>query len=180
MSSQVSSPESEKGREPAATVELTFSILSSQQGLALRACEREGTCCCTKTIEDEDQAGKSASQRECCCNDSSSSGSDSGTSSLSDTSTKSSSPLQSFEKLSPQSTSPVHPSEAVFTGRPQTRRLIRRFLEQALGESAVVICGPQGLMDSVRKSVVALSDERAAHKGTGAQGVYLHIEGFEY
>ncbi len=157
---------------------MTSSILSSQQGSASRASKQKEMCCCTKSIEDEDQAGKSASQRECCCNDSSSRGSDSATSFLSDTSTESSSLLQSFEKSSPQST--IHPSKAVFTGCPQTRKLIRKFLEQALGESAVVVCGPQGLMDNVRQSVVALSDERAVHKGTGAQGWYLHVEGFEY
>lgn len=178
MSHQVPSLENEKGKEPAVTVELTSSTLSSQQGLASQANEPEGICCCTKTIEDEVEAGKSASQRECCCNVSSSSIRDSGTSSLSDTSTKSSSPLQSLEKASPQST--IHPSIAVFTGRPQARKLIRKFLEQALGESAVVVCGPQGLRDNVSQSVVALSDERAVHKGTGAQGVYLHVEAFDY
>ena len=178
MSNQGPSLDNEKGEEPAVTVELTSSILSSPQGLASQANEREGMCYCTEIIEEEDQAGKSASQRECYCNGSSSSVRDSGTSSLSDTSTESSSPLQSLDKPSSQST--IHPSIAVFTGRPQTKKLIRKFLEQALGESAVVVCGPQGLRDNVRQSVVALSDERAVHKGTGAQGVYLHVEGFEY
>lgn len=178
ISHQVSSLKDEKGKEPTVTVELTPSILSSPQGLASQANKREGMCCCTKIIEDEDQARKSASQRECCCNKSSSSVRDSGTSSLSDSSIESSSPLQSLEKPSPRSI--IHPSIAVFTGRPQTTKLIRKFLEQALGESAVVVCGPQGLRDNVRQSVVALSDERAIHKGTGAQGVYLHVEGFDY
>lgn len=177
MSHQAPSLENEKGKEPAVTVELTSSILSSQPGLSSQAIERERMCCCTKIIEDEDQA-VNASERECCCNNSSSSVRDSGTDSLSDSSTKSSSPLQSLVKPSPQST--IHPSIAEFTGRPQTRTLIRKFLEQALGESAVVVCGPQGLRDSVRQSVVALSDERAVHKGTGAQGVYLHVEAFDY
>ena len=178
ISHQRPSLENEKCKEPTVAVEMASSTLSSQQGLSSRANEREGICCCTKIIEDEDQVGKSASQRQCCCNDSSPSVRDSGTSSLSDTSTKSSSPLQSLEKPSPQPT--IHPSIAVFTGRPYTRELMRKFLEQALGESAVVVCGPQGLRDSVRQSVVALSDERAVHKGTGAQGVYLHVEAFDY
>ena len=64
------------------------------------------------------------------------------------------------------------------TGRPPVRSIIRRVLEQADGESAVVACGPGGLQDDVRRSVVSLSDERAVHKGTGAQGIYLHVEGF--
>lgn len=64
------------------------------------------------------------------------------------------------------------------SGRPHSRNIIRNVLERAEGESAVVVCGPRGLSDDVRRSVVALSDERAVHKGTGAQGIYLHVEGF--
>ncbi|KAH6618657.1 ferric-chelate reductase [Boeremia exigua] len=74
----------------------------------------------------------------------------------------------------------VHPSIQIFSGRPQTKSVIRRSLEQALGESAVVVCGPQGLVSDVKQCVVELSDERAVHKGTGAQGVYLHTESFGY
>ncbi|KAF1830359.1 hypothetical protein BDW02DRAFT_507719 [Decorospora gaudefroyi] len=72
----------------------------------------------------------------------------------------------------------LHPSISIFAGRPQTRDIVRRSLEQALGESAVVVCGPQGLVADVKRCVVGLSDERAVHKGTGAQGVYLHTESF--
>ena len=68
----------------------------------------------------------------------------------------------------------------VLGGRPHPRSIIREVLEEAEGESAVVVCGPLGLADDVRDSVVALSDERAVHKGTGAQGIYLHIEEFSY
>jgi hypothetical protein len=74
----------------------------------------------------------------------------------------------------------VHPSVTIYTGRPKTRDIIRRSLEQALGESAVVVCGPQGLVADVTQDVCALSDERAVHKGTGAQGIYLHTESFSY
>ncbi|QDS70121.1 hypothetical protein FKW77_005359 [Venturia effusa] len=63
----------------------------------------------------------------------------------------------------------IHPDIAVFSGRPVPRNIIRKVLEQAYGESAVVCCGPQGLVDDVRSAVVRLSDERAVHKGTGAQ-----------
>jgi hypothetical protein len=42
----------------------------------------------------------------------------------------------------------------------------------------VVVCGPQGLVSDVKGDVVGLSDERGVHKGTGAQGVYLHTESF--
>jgi len=74
----------------------------------------------------------------------------------------------------------VHPAMQIFSGRPQTKEIIRRSLEQAFGESAVVVCGPQGLVSDVKQNVVELSDERAVHKGTGAQGVYLHTESFGY
>ena len=68
----------------------------------------------------------------------------------------------------------------MFSGRPNARTVILKVLEQALGESAVVVCGPSGLVADVRRSVVGLSDERAVHRGgTGAQGIYLHTEAFD-
>lgn len=84
--------------------------------------------------------------------------------------------------LASSSSSVKEPSSLlkILTGRPHPRSIIRKVLEEAEGESAVVVCGPRGLQDDVRESVVALSDERAVHKGTGAQGVYLHVEGFCY
>lgn len=66
------------------------------------------------------------------------------------------------------------------SGRPDVRERIRSVLEEAEGESAVVACGPRGLNADTRQSVVGLSDERAVHKGTGAQGVYLHVEQFAF
>ncbi|KZF20844.1 hypothetical protein L228DRAFT_249662 [Xylona heveae TC161] len=77
--------------------------------------------------------------------------------------------------------SPTSPTSIpLFSGRPSPRTIIRKSLEQAFGESAVVVCGPCGLVDDVRHSVVSLSDERAVHKGSGAQGIYLHTEAFGY
>ncbi|KAI5288871.1 hypothetical protein KEM52_001000 [Ascosphaera acerosa] len=70
------------------------------------------------------------------------------------------------------------PPLRILTGRPDTRSLLRATLEQARGESAVVACGPPGLLADMQRSVTALSDERAVHKGTGAQGIYFHSEGF--
>ena len=64
------------------------------------------------------------------------------------------------------------------SGRPDIHRLLSPFLENAQGESGIAVCGPLGLNMSVRNTVAGLSDERAVHKGTGAQGVYLHVEGF--
>ncbi|KAH0543190.1 hypothetical protein FGG08_002451 [Glutinoglossum americanum] len=68
----------------------------------------------------------------------------------------------------------------ILSGRPECRSLIQKELELALGESAVVVCGPSSLVETVRDSVVSLSDERAVHKGTGAQGIYMHTEYFGY
>ena len=49
-------------------------------------------------------------------------------------------------------------------------------MEATGGETSVVVCGGQSLVAKVRTSVASLSDERAIHKGTGAQGIYLHVE----
>lgn len=65
-----------------------------------------------------------------------------------------------------------------FSGRPNVERLMLHLLEGASGESAVAVCGPLGLTSTVRNTLVRLSDSRAIHKGTGAQGCYLHVESF--
>ena len=49
-------------------------------------------------------------------------------------------------------------------------------VEAAVGETAVVICGGLAITAQARTFVAALSDERAVHKGTGAQGIYLFTE----
>jgi hypothetical protein len=121
------------------------------------ACGPDNTCRCRAPISDS----STTSPPPCCCNPRTSSR----------TST-SSAPLPQKKTLL------VHPSIQIYSGRPQTKDIIRRALEQARGESAVVVCGPAGLTGDVKQGVVELSDERAVHKGTGAQGVYLHTEGF--
>lgn len=68
----------------------------------------------------------------------------------------------------------------VETRRPALRVLLNKELEQARGETAVVVCGPTGLRGAVRREVTGLCDERAVCKGSGADGVYLHVEGFEW
>lgn len=65
-----------------------------------------------------------------------------------------------------------------YSGRPNFYELLWERLELAEGETGVAVCGPLGLSADVRKSVVRCSDERGVHKGTGAQGVYLHAECF--
>lgn len=148
------------------------------QDKAATSCGPNGVCCCTQTIENEAEAVKSGRQCHCQC----------GVDSI-EAVNESAVPIQYFEQDKPSSgASPaeeklekVHfPSVPMMSGRPEPRRLIREMLEQAFGESAVVVCGPQGLVDDVRRSVVSLSDDRAVHKGTGAQGIYLHTESFGY
>lgn len=148
------------------------------------SCGPNGTCCCQATIEDED-AITSATPCECNCSpyveptdpeddDEKPTSPYPSTSSVA----KSSYPLTPTTQA--PTTPPSNSAITMLSGRPQPQNLIRKMLEQALGESAVVVCGPKGLVDNVRQSVVSLSDERAIHKGTGAQGCYLHAEAFDY
>jgi hypothetical protein len=60
--------------------------------------------------------------------------------------------------------------------RPDIEAFIRRPVEATGGETSVLVCGGKSLVAKVRNSVAALSDERAVHKGTGAQGIHLHVE----
>ena len=65
-------------------------------------------------------------------------------------------------------------------GRPNVDALLWQALDAADGETGVAVCGPLGLSTAVRRSVVSISDERGVHKGSGAQGVFLHVEGFAW
>ncbi len=132
-----------------------------------------GSCCCTVTIENEADVSELDKSNQCRCGDREERH---GSINSSNSSAKSSSPL---DPEKPRCHS-IPFDMKLLSGRPQPKNLVRKMLEQALGESAVVVCGPQGLVDDVRQSVVALSDERAVHKGSGAQGVYLHTEAFDY
>jgi hypothetical protein len=61
-------------------------------------------------------------------------------------------------------------------GRPNIDDFIRRPVEASGGETSVAVCGGNSLVAVVRNRVASLSDERAVHKGTGAQGIHLHAE----
>lgn len=63
-------------------------------------------------------------------------------------------------------------------GRPNMKEMVWDLAEQAEGEMAVFACGPLGLSTGIRNIVASVSDERAVHKGTGAEGIYLHVESF--
>ncbi|KAE9370484.1 hypothetical protein N431DRAFT_343586 [Stipitochalara longipes BDJ] len=60
--------------------------------------------------------------------------------------------------------------------RPDVGAFIRGPVELTGGETSVAVCGGKSLVATVRNSVASLSDERAVHKGTGAQGIHLHVE----
>jgi ferric-chelate reductase len=64
------------------------------------------------------------------------------------------------------------------SGRPDFQAVLWDLLDKAEGETGIAVCGPLGLSTAIRSAVVCISDQRAVHKGTGAQGIYLHVEGF--
>jgi len=77
------------------------------------------------------------------------------------------------------STSPTRDVHFV-ARRPMLNHTIRTAVEEARGETCVVVCGGKSLSGSVRNEVARLSDERAVHKGTGAQGIRLWVEEFGF
>ena len=186
--------ETEKVKMEMMSVHSAGSDSTAEQQAMKKSCGPDGTCCCAATIEDEDAITKAEkNQQYCCCRSTSSSArhktstpSLEATGPQSDVSESSSTDADISKALVTPRTLPnanrtnMPHQISVLAGRPQPKTLIRKTLEQALGESAVVVCGPQGLNDDVRRSVVALSDERAVHKGTGAQGIYFWEEGFGY
>ncbi|KXX81835.1 Ferric reductase transmembrane component 3 [Madurella mycetomatis] len=64
--------------------------------------------------------------------------------------------------------------------RPDVEAFIRAPVEATGGETSVVVCGGPSLVAKVRNCVAALSDERAVHKGTGAQGIRLFAEEYSF
>ena len=64
--------------------------------------------------------------------------------------------------------------------RPDIEAFIRGPVEATGGETSVVVCGGPSLVARVRNCVASLSDERAVHKGTGAQGIQLHVEEYSF
>ncbi|PWY90461.1 metalloreductase [Aspergillus sclerotioniger CBS 115572] len=125
-------------------------------------CKPGGGCCCTASIEDEEEI----TETKCTCSGHAAPLSTDINPPAPEADTKPEIPISRPHDLT------------ILSGRPHARTIIRKVLEKAEGESAVVVCGPRGLSDDVRRSVVYLSDERAVHKGTGAQGIYLHVEQF--
>lgn len=78
----------------------------------------------------------------------------------------------------PSSPPALHtPKISYFIGsRPDIQAFIRGPVEATGGETSVAVCGGRSLCATTRNFVAALSDERAVHKGSGAQGIHLHSE----
>ena len=66
------------------------------------------------------------------------------------------------------------------TVRPDIAAFVRRAVEATGGETSVVICGGPSLVSRVRNCVASLSDERAVHKGSGAQGIHIYAEEYSF
>lgn len=72
------------------------------------------------------------------------------------------------------------PAASFTSGRPTLKPLLWELLDHARGETGVAVCGPLGLVSTVRNTVATVSEERGSNKGTGAEGVYLHAESFAW
>lgn len=174
---QFSQPSDANEKSKGSNVSIHSATVETDRGpTKISNCGTNGACCCTDAIDDESKP--SGINNECSCSKDDGliqSNTEIDVQSLS--SNVASSLSVTVEKTKGRS---VHPAITILTGRPCPNNIIRKTLEQALGESAVVVCGPPGLVNDVRQSVVVLSDERAIHKGTGAQGIYLRTEAFDY
>lgn len=89
-------------------------------------------------------------------------------------------PRSQFSSTKSGTKSSVLPCATFHSGRPDFYPMLWEILEQAEGETGVAVCGPLGLNSDVRNTVVRCSDERAVHKGSGAEGIYLHSECFAW
>ena len=72
----------------------------------------------------------------------------------------------------------IHNFATIQSGRPALENMIWDILDAAEGETGIAVCGPLALNMRCRRAVAGISDARGVHKGTGAQGIYLHVEGF--
>jgi ferric-chelate reductase len=133
------------------------------------ACDKSlGPCCCINVESDSDQTKDNVNEKGAAVNEKKDAIVQ--VQSRSNASFKGS--LKSGKK------SKILPCATFQSGRPDFYPLLWELLEQADGETGVAVCGPLGLSSDVRRTVVRCSDERAVHKGTGAQGIYLHAECF--
>lgn len=143
---------------------------SSSPRRRIKTCRPDGTCCCQTTIKDETSDAVPVAV-VCSCSHDTEETQD--VILTADDSADCGKPTTSSQPI-------LDPSIHLLSGRPDLINIVRKTLEQAQGEAAVVVCGPRTLNESARQVVVNLSDERAIHKGTGALGVWFWSEGFGY
>ncbi|KAF7912777.1 uncharacterized protein EAF01_001798 [Botrytis porri] len=86
--------------------------------------------------------------------------------------------ITSASSITSGTRSSILPCAVFQSGRPDFHPLIGELLVKAAGETGIAVCGPLGLSSNVRTTVAKCSNDRAVHKGTGAQGIFLHAEGF--
>lgn len=120
----------------------------------------------SSNMSDMDMPIKGAEKASCCC------APKAGSSSSDDE--------KQNEKQREDKVSSNPPVVREYTVRPDIEHLIRQPVEAAFGETAVVVCGGPEIVAATRNAVSRLSDERAVHKGTGAQGIYLHVEEYAF
>lgn len=125
-----------------------------------QACGSDGTCCCRTLIHDESTAPAVV----CTCHTTHP--------------TTANNPPQDPPPTPKDPLIALAKDITLLSGRPHPPTIIRRTLESAHGESAVVVCGPADMNHDVRRAVVGLSDERAVGRSTGAYGVWFWGEGF--
>lgn len=132
-----------------------------------------GPCCCVGIDEDEDDdainqvrnRGKNTSDEK------------DGVREVSSMSSSFTSPTK-VDPRTKTSKRGIHSYATFQSGRPSLYDLVSESANQAEGEMGVAVCGPMGLSTTARTTVARLSDDRAIHKGTGAQGICLHVESF--
>lgn len=64
----------------------------------------------------------------------------------------------------------------VLHGRPILDSVLCPIIEGALGQTGIFACGNTSFMADVRNYTARTSDDRAVHKGTGAQALYLYTQ----
>lgn len=89
-------------------------------------------------------------------------------------------PESTEKKVRTEEVNSFLPEEVLYSSRPDIGSLIQDSVEKAWGETAVVVCGGKDVVARTRNCVAALSDDRAVHKGTGAQGIFLHVEEYAF
>ena len=143
---------------------------------------RLGPCCCETGLEVEDEADATpAPSNEASLTDAEANAS-TPTPEKSDTISRVASTSIVTRTVSPIALlrARLAPFSTLTSGRPDIRSILWAALDNAQGETGVAVCGPAALNKAVRNTVTTVSDQRGASKGTGAEGVYLHCEGYEW